>query len=82
MNLFDVENLKKKGDLEGLLGALEDRDQYVRRNAASAICTFCDPRVAEVLARLKFSDPSQEVRNIASRGHATIVAALREKKPR
>ncbi|MDT8358411.1 MAG: HEAT repeat domain-containing protein [Methanomicrobiaceae archaeon] len=82
MNLFDVEKLKKKGDLDGLLGALEDRDQYVRRNAASALCTFCDPGVAEVLARLKFSDPSQEVRNTASRGHATVVAALKGKKTR
>ena len=73
----DIERMRREGDLKGLYGVLEEEDQYARRMATEAICTFCDEAVAEKLAQLKFRDTDQRVRDTASLGHAKVVAALK-----
>jgi hypothetical protein len=73
----EIERMRQEGDLEGLFGVFEDEDQYARRIATEAICTFCNEKVAEKLAQLKFKDTDQRVRDTAARGHAQVVAAMK-----
>jgi len=75
----DIERMRQEGDLKGLYGVLEGEDQYARRMATEALCTFCDEAVAEKLAELKFRDTDQRVRDTATRGHAQVVAALKSR---
>jgi|GEM_PF-1382375 len=73
----DIDQMRQEGDLKGLFGLLEGEDQYARRMATEALCTLCSPEAAEKLAQLKFRDTDQRVRDVASRGHAQVVAALK-----
>lgn len=73
----EIDQMRREGDLRGLFGVLENEDQYARRIATEAICTFCSEEAAEKLALLKFKDTDQRVRDTASRGHARVVAALK-----
>ena len=59
MRLFgpNIEELKARGDVEGLIGALEDSDEYVRWKAAYALGEIGDERAVEPLIEaLKDSD--------------------------
>jgi hypothetical protein len=78
----EIEQMRREGDLSGLFGVLEGEDQYARRMATEAICTFCSDEAAEKLAQLKFSDTDQRVRDTATRGHAQVVAALKARESR
>ncbi len=82
MNLAEVYRMKKAGNVAGLVGALADNDEYVRRAAVQALAGFPDTRVSEVLERMRFEDPVALVRNTATLAHARVVAALQQKEKR
>lgn len=72
--------MRRKRDVDGLIGALSDRDTIVRLTAAEALGIVGDERALEVLERLKFSDPDTGVRRAASSAHAQVVARLAARK--
>lgn len=72
--------MRRKRDIDGLVGALSDRDTIVRLTAAEALGIVGDERALEVLERLKFSDPDTGVRRAASSAHAQVVARLAARK--
>jgi len=72
--------MRRKRDIDGLVGALSDQDTIVRLTAAEALGIVGDERALEVLERLKFSDPDTGVRRAASSAHAQVVARLAARK--
>ncbi len=76
----DIDTMRRKRDVDGLIGALSDRDTIVRLTAAEALGIVGDERALEVLERLKFSDPDTGVRRAASSAHAQVVARLAARK--
>ena len=79
MSMDDVYQKKQAGDVAGLLEALEDRDEYVRRAAVVALSGFPDQQVSDVLERVQFDDPVALVRTAASLAYARVAAALHQK---
>ncbi len=77
LNLNDIIEMKKAGNVSGLISALNDRNEHVRRNACNALSGCCDEEAANCLAEVKFKDPSLAVRQAAARGHELVVARLR-----
>ena len=80
MNLADVYAMRTQKNIDGLLDALCDDEECVRRSAAVALGGFQDSRVKEALGRLKFDDPILDVRQAAARSHELVVASMREQK--
>lgn len=76
----DIDAMRRKRDVDGLIGALSDQDTIVRLTAAEALGIVGDERALEVLERLKFSDPDTGVRRAASSAHAQVVARLAARK--
>ena len=76
----DIDAMRRKRDVDGLIGALSDRDTIVRLTAAEALGIVGDERALEVLEQLKFSDPDTGVRRAASSAHAQVVARLAARK--
>ncbi len=79
MHLAEVYRMKEAGNVPGLVAALSDNDEYVRRAAVEALAGFPDARVAEVLERMRFEDSVALVRKAATLSHARVVAALQQK---
>ena len=82
MSLADVYRMKEAGNVSGLVAALSDDNEYVRRAAVQALAGFPDARVREVLERLRFEDPVGLVRTAAMQAHARVVEALHQKDER
>ena len=75
---MDIDTMRRKRDVSGLIGALSDPDTGVR--LAEALGSVGDERALGSLERLKFSDPDTEVRRAASIAHALVAGRLAEKK--
>jgi HEAT repeat protein len=82
MSLTDVYRMKEAGNVSGLVAALSDNDEYVRRAAVQALAGFPDGRIAEVLGRMRFEDPVALVRKAAMLAHSRVVEALKQKEER
>lgn len=80
MNLTDVYAMRTQRNIDGLLEALCDNEECVRKAAAVALGGFQDSRAKEALGRLKFDDPILDVRQAAARSHELVVASMREQK--
>ncbi len=80
MGKKDIDAMRRKRNVDGLIGALADPAGIVRLAAAEALGTVGDERALEPLERLKFSDPDTEVRRAASVAHAQVAARLAAKK--
>ncbi len=76
----DIDTMRRKRDIDGLVGALSDPAEIVRQSAVEALGTIGDERALEPLERLKFSDPDAGVRRAASLAHARVAGRLAEKK--
>ncbi|WP_214020156.1 HEAT repeat domain-containing protein [Methanoculleus sp.] len=76
----NIDTMRRKRDVDGLVEALLDPAESVRLTAAEALGTVGDERALEALERLKFSDPDAGVRRAASLAHARVVERLAEKK--
>ena len=79
MKLADVYQMRDKKDLKGLLTALGDGDEYVRRGAVEALAGFRDPVVRDVLERLQFEDPVDVVRKAAMKAYTQVVEGMHQK---
>ncbi len=76
----DIDTLRRRRDINGLIRALSDPAGIVRLTAAEALGATGDERALEPLERLKFSDPDIGVGRAASLAHARVAARLAEKK--
>ncbi|MCK9298154.1 HEAT repeat domain-containing protein [Methanoculleus sp. YWC-01] len=76
----DIDTMRRKRDVDGLVAALSDPAENVRLTAAEALGTVGDERALEALVRLKFSDSDTGVRRAASGAHARVVGRLADRK--
>jgi HEAT repeat protein len=76
MSLADVYQMKETGNVPGLVSALSDDDEYVRRVAVDALAGFPGNQVRDVLEWMRFDDPVALVRETAVCAYARVVAAL------
>ena len=76
----DIDAMRRKRDIDGLVGALSDPAEIVRLTAAEALGLVGDERALEPLGRLKFSDSNADVRRAASVAHARVAARLADRK--
>lgn len=76
----DIDTMRRKRDVDGLVAALSDPAEIVRLTAAEALGLVGDERAIEPLERLKFSDPDTGVRRAASVAHAQVAARLAARK--
>lgn len=79
MRVVDIDSMKATGDADGLLAALCDDEEYIRARAAEALSGFSDQNVADALEKLKFEDPSADVKASASRAHAMVIRRIEER---
>ncbi|HDR73328.1 MAG TPA: HEAT repeat domain-containing protein [Methanoculleus sp.] len=77
MNRAQVAALQRTRNIDGLIEALHDPDEYTRAAAADALAGFGTARVAEELEWVKFRDPDPKVRRSASYAHARVVGRIR-----
>jgi HEAT repeat protein len=68
--------MRRRRDVEGLIGALTDPDENTRLMAAQALGYVGDVRALEPLEQLKFSDQNVDVRRAASQAHAQVADRL------
>ena len=78
MNLADVYALRSEKNVDGLLNALCDNEECIRKAAAVSLGGIRDTRAKEALGRLKFDDPIADVRVAAARAHELLVASMKE----
>ncbi len=76
----DIDSMRRRRDIDGLVAALLDPEEIVRLTAAEALGTVGDERALESLGRLKFSDSNAGVRRAASIAHAQVVGRLAARK--
>ncbi|MDK2890163.1 MAG: hypothetical protein PWR21_795 [Methanoculleus sp.] len=76
----DIDTMRRKRDIDGLVEALSDPAEIVRLTAVEALGTVGDERALEALERLKFSDSDTGVRRAASVAHARVVGRLADRK--
>jgi HEAT repeat protein len=77
MNRVQVAAMQKAGNINGLIEALHDPDEYIRAAAAEALGGFADPGVADALETVKFCDPAVRVKRAASYAHARVVERIK-----
>jgi len=76
----DIETMRRKRAIDGLIEALSDQEDIVRLTAVEALGTVGDERALEPLERLKFSDPDMGVRRAASVAHTQVVARIADRR--
>ncbi|KLK88384.1 hypothetical protein SZ63_05015 [Methanoculleus sediminis] len=74
----EVDTMRDARDVDGLIRALDDEDEFVRSQAALSLGTLADPRAKEPLARVKSEDPSASVREAAATAYKWVVGRLQE----
>jgi hypothetical protein len=72
MRREDIDRMGASGDIDGLVGALNDRDPEIRQKASAHLGFMGDPRAVEPLARLRDSDPAAPVRRAAGIAHQRL----------
>ncbi len=77
-NLDDIDRMRDDRDVEGLIRALGDEDEFVRAQAALSLGAIADPKAKEPLDRLRSEDPSASVREAADTAYRWVVGRLQE----
>lgn len=72
MQREDIDKMAASGDVDGLVGALGDRDPDIRQKAAAHLGFMGDQRAVGPLERLRDSDPTATVRRAAGIAHQRI----------
>ncbi|WP_054848236.1 HEAT repeat domain-containing protein [Methanoculleus chikugoensis] len=76
----DIDTMRRRRDIDGLIAALSEPEEIVRLTAAEALGLVGDERALEPLEQLKFSDSDAGVRRAASVAHAQVAARLAARK--
>ncbi len=76
--LDDIDAMRDARDVDGLIRALDDEDEFVRSQAALSLGTLADPKAREPLDRMRNEDPSASVREAAGTAYKWVVGRLQE----
>ncbi len=76
--LDDIDEMRDSRDIDGLIRALSDQDEFVRSQAALSLGTLADPKAQEPLAKVRDEDPSASVREAAATAHKWVVGRIQE----
>jgi len=74
----EIDTMRDNRDVDGLIGALQDPDEFVRAEAALSLGTIADPKAKEPLLRMRSEDPSGSVREAAATAYKWVVGRLQE----
>ena len=74
----EVDTMRDGRDVDGLIQALQDPDEYVRAQAALSLGTIADPKAREPLDRMRNEDPSASVREAAATAYWWVVGRRQE----
>lgn len=76
--LDDIDGMRDARDVDGLIGALGDADEFVRAQAALSLGAIADPKAKEPLLRMQSEDPSASAREAAATAYKWVVGRLQE----
>lgn len=76
--LDDIDTMRDKRDIDGLIRALEDEDEFVRSQAALSLGTIADPKAREPLDQMRKEDPSPSAREAAATAYKWVVGRIEE----
>ena len=76
--LDDIDAMRDARDIDGLIRALEDEDEFVRSQAALSLGALADPKAREPLDRMRKEDPSASAREAAATAYQWVVGRLQE----
>ena len=74
----DIDSMRISRDIDGLIRALSDEDEFIRTQAALSLGALADPRAQEPLERIRSEDPSASAREAAATTYMWIVGRIRE----
>ncbi|HQD26278.1 MULTISPECIES: HEAT repeat domain-containing protein [Methanoculleus] len=74
----DIDTMRDARDVDGLIRALQDPDEFVRAQAALSLGTIADPKAREPLAKMREEDPSASAREAASTAYKWVVGRIQE----
>jgi len=76
--LDEIDAMRDNRDIEGLIRALDDPDEFVRAQAALSLGTIADLAAREPLERMRREDPSASTREAAATAYKWVVGRIRE----
>jgi len=76
--LDEIDTMRDNRNIDGLIRALEDEDEFVRSQAALSLGTIADPEAREPLDRMRKEDPSPSAREAAGTAYKWVVGRLQE----
>lgn len=74
----EVDTMRDARNVEGLIRALRDPDEFVRAQAALSLGTIADPEAREPLERMRKEDPSPSAREAAATAYKWVVGRIEE----
>ena len=74
----DIDTMRNARDIDGLIRALKDTDEFVRAQAALSLGTLADPRARDPLDQMRNDDPSASAREAAEIAYRWVVGRLQE----
>ncbi|MDV2480692.1 HEAT repeat domain-containing protein [Methanoculleus sp. Wushi-C6] len=76
--LDDIDMMRNARDVDGLIQALGDADEFVRAEAALSLGTIADPVAKEPLEKMRSDDPSVSAREAAATAYKWVVGRIEE----
>ena len=76
--LDDIDGMRDARDVDGLIKALQDPDEFVRAEAALSLGTIADPKAKEPLERMRSEDPRASAREAAATAYKWVVGRNQE----
>jgi len=74
----DVDRMMNERDIDGLIAALQDADEFARSDAALALGAIGDQKALGPLDRMRSSDPSASAREAAEIAYRWVVGRMEE----
>ncbi len=74
----EIDSMRDARDIDGLIRALDDDDEFVRSQAALSLGTIADPKAREPLAKMREEDPSPSAREAAATAYKWVVGRIQE----
>ncbi|NLZ30042.1 MAG: HEAT repeat domain-containing protein [Methanomicrobiales archaeon] len=71
--LDDIDAMRSNRDVDGLIRALKDEDEFVRTQAAISLGALADPKAKEPLDRMRNDDPGPSAREAAATAYRWVV---------